>query len=419
VNDRRTPAVLVCGWTAAAAAAATSLNGPGTVLVHHDLRDLGEGVVRRTITTTDADGVPREHVAVLELAHGCVSCTLREDLLPLLRRLHARGNVRRIVLLADPALEPAALCWAIENVMVTDVVGQIDGPAGRDVRIEAVLTCIDAATWLADASGDETLLERGLVSGVDDDRTVAQVAVAQVDYADALIVTGSAADAWHGARLQEVLIRLAPGAPIAWTDGSVDTEMLLARIPATARRGRTLDPHASLLRGQPPLEASCGVAFAEFAADRPFHPQRLHEAIDYLLDGVITARGRLWFATQPDEVLWLESAGGGLRVAAVGKWLAAMSPAERERESLDRRALAALRWDAEFGDRNNAIVALVHNADPADITEALRWALLTDAELAQRDWSAWDDPFGQFHEEPCEPDLTETSRESASREGSK
>jgi G3E family GTPase len=48
----------------------------------------------------------------------------------------------------------------------------------------------------------------------------------------------------------------------------------------------------------------------EFTATRPFHPERFHEAIDVLLEGVVTARGRIWLATQPDEALWLESAGG-------------------------------------------------------------------------------------------------------------
>ncbi|MDJ0114722.1 cobalamin biosynthesis protein CobW, partial [Rhodococcus erythropolis] len=75
-----------------------------------------------------------------------------------------------------------ALCWAIEHVVVTGVVGQVDGPAQRDVRVDAVVTCIDAQTWLADATGDEAL---------DDDRTLAQVIVGQVDFADALVLRGS------------------------------------------------------------------------------------------------------------------------------------------------------------------------------------------------------------------------------------
>ncbi|GHF51047.1 G3E family GTPase [Amycolatopsis bartoniae] len=64
----------------------------------------------------------------LELAHGCVSCTLREDLLPLLRRLAGMPEVARIVLR------------------------------------------LDESSWLADAMGDDTLAERGRQASPEDER---------------------------------------------------------------------------------------------------------------------------------------------------------------------------------------------------------------------------------------------------------
>lgn len=400
--DRRTPVVLVSGWTGAMDAVVASLLTPGTVAVRHELGRVHEGVVRRTLYANAEP--PRE--TILELAHGCVSCTLREDLLPLLRKLAARSSVQRIVLAMDPALEPEALCWAIENVVVAGVVGQVDGPASRDVRIDAVVDCLDAATWLADATGDDALADRGIVASGDDDRTVAQVVVGQVDYADALVVSVDPdVEPWERAKLTAVLARLAPGAPIAWVSrgDTLDAEALVAAVPFDARRGEVTDAHSPLLRGQPPLTGECGVSLVEFTATRPFHPERLHEAIDVLLDGVVTARGRAWVATQPDEALWIESAGGGLRVASAGKWLAAMTPEEQDGVDTSRRAMAALRWDDEFGDRDTSLVVLVHAADPSEIDRTLQWALVSDDEMQDRNsWVHWNDPFGQWHEDPCE-----------------
>jgi len=384
----RTPLILVAGWRGPTEQTAHALLRPGTIVVRHDLTDLGQGIVRRILTTVDDR---REEI--LELAHGCVSCTLREDLLPLLRRLHDRSSVDRIVLHLDPLIEPEALCWAIEHLVVTGIVGRVDAPAAHDVRIEATLTCLDAATWLPDATGDEEL---------DDDRTLAQVVVGQAEFADALVVRPGA-DGWHQARLHAVLCRLAPGAPMLWAeDGDIDE--LLRRIPPTARRGAISDAYSPLLRGEPPLEADCGIHLLEFTARRPFHPQRLHDAIDVLLEGVVRARGRAWVATQPDNALLLESAGGGLRVAHAGPWLAAMSPDQRAAADPERQVLAALRWDARFGDRDTALTILVHDADPAEIRTALERALLTDVEFADPDsWGGWPDPFGAYHEDPCEP----------------
>jgi G3E family GTPase len=413
----RTPVVLVSGWHHTARIADTLLT-EGTVLVHHDLGHLREGVVRRTITHPDR----RVDTTVLELAHGCVSCTLREDLLPLLRRLHRRDSVRRIALLLDRTLEPEVVCLAVEQVVVAGVVGQLDGPASRDVRIEAVLTCVDAATWLDDATGDDDLAERGLAVVADDERTVAQVVVGQVAIADAIVVAGRGPDGWSQARLHAALTRLAPTAPIDWIGDDLppDAGGLLARVPADARRGSASDVHASLLRGQPPLSSDCGVTLVEFVATRPFHPERLHSAVDTLLDGVVTARGRLWVATQPGNVLWLESAGGGLRIGRAGRWLAAMTPDEQETESATRRALAALSWDERHGDRHTSLVVLACGADPTEIDRALQWALVTDDELQDvAAWCAWSDPFAEWHEDPCgEQDLPseylETYREDRS-----
>ncbi|WP_280182647.1 ribosome hibernation factor-recruiting GTPase MRF [Nocardia cyriacigeorgica] len=411
IPDRRTPVVVVAGSSGRATEGVDQVAralgaAPGTVVVRHDLAELREGIVRRTVR----DG-GRESVEVLELAHGCVSCTLRADLLPLLCTLAARDSVTRIVLALDPAFEAEAVCHAIEDVVVAGVVGRVDGPARRDVRIEVVLTCADARVWLADATGEETLAESGLATA-DDDRTVAQVAVGQVDFADALIVTGAdQVDVLDRERLGAVLTRLVPQAPVHWcaadTIGPAEVDALLTRIPADSRRGRIFDAHAPLLRGQPPLGTEHGVTLVEFAAGRPFHPARLHEALDVLFDGVVTARGRLWLATQPDEVVWLESAGGGLRVGGAGRWLAAMTPEELAKADPDRRAMAALRWDDRFGDRDVSLVILVHDADPADIRQALHWALVEDDELrlverAPERVAQWDDPFGEWHADPCE-----------------
>ncbi|UGT39013.1 GTP-binding protein [Nocardia yamanashiensis] len=410
-RDRRTPVVLLAGLPGRAAdgvdRAARLLGAePGTVVVRHDLSELREGVVRRTVS---ADG--RETVSVLELAHGCVSCTLRADLLPYLCLLAERDSVRRIVLALDPAFEAEAVCQAITDVVVSGVVGRVDGPAGRSVRVEAVLTCLDARDWLADATGDETLAERGHATA-EDERTIAQLAVGQAEFADALVVFDGGAELGDRLRTCAVLARLVPQAPTAFvtTPDALDAEdlgRLLRLIPESSRRGAPFDPHAPLLRGQPPLESDSGVTLVEFETDRPFHPDRLHSAIDVLLDGVVSARGRVWLATQPAEVVWLESAGGGLRVGGAGKWLAAMSSEELAEVDPERQLMASLRWHEHFGDRHTSLVILVADADPDEIRHALHWALVDEDELRQVRFAPervalWQDPFGDQHEEPCD-----------------
>ncbi len=386
-NNSRTPVLLLTGF--GGQDRALELAEPGTVVIHHDLSGLREGLVVRSEATVRPDGTAEERIALLELAHGCVSCTLREDLLPLLRALHRRGAVRRIVLRLDPVLEADAVRHAIEHVVV-DMVGAVPGPAARDVEVTGVIGFVDGATWLDDALGEQELGERFPVPD-DDERTVAQLAVGHAQGADVLVVTGDSPDP---ARLRAVLRRLAPGAPMARE--RVPLERLLPRL-----RGPRppLDPFGPLLPGCPPLEPDGDVRLIEFSARRPMHPGRLHEAIDVLLDGVVHARGRLWLATRPDDAFWLESAGAGLRVGAAGPWLAAGGDGTAE-----RWAMASAAWDETHGDRRTDMVVLACGADPDRIADTLRWAELTAEEAAAGPavWAGWHDPFGEMHEDPCE-----------------
>ncbi|MFD1149872.1 CobW family GTP-binding protein [Saccharothrix hoggarensis] len=329
---------------------------PGSVLVRHDLSALSSGLVRRWV-----DGVLTE----LVLEHGCVSCTLREDMLPLLASLGGR-----VVLDLDPALEPEAVCLAL---------------ADQPVRVETVIGVVDRATWLADATGDATLGERG-IGLPSDERTVAQVVIGHAEFADALVLTGPGGDDV----LTAVLDRVAPGTP-RFELSSLDASALTS-VPV----GRRFTPAFGPLSRGVPVEPAAGVSVVRFAARRPFHPMRLHDALDVLLDGVVRARGRVWVISQPSRVMWLESAGGGLGVGAVGTWLAELD--DWSTVDPERCAFASLDWDPDFGDRAQEVVAVCLRDTGEAVLAALRDALVTDEELALRDELEFVDPFSEWHE---------------------
>lgn len=374
----RTPVVLVCGQGDADAVAGVLAQESGTVVVRH--RFDRQVVVRTVGTRDDTSQWP------MEVANGCVACTVRNDLLVLLRRLHRRGDVRRIAVVLMPWLEPEPVCWAVDNISVRVGPGYLDGPAARDVRVDAVVSTIDTPHWLRQAVGDDQL---------DDGRTAAQVVVGQAEFADVLVLTAPEQ------RTLAVLRRLAPRSRI--TVGTDWLEMALDHLEPDARRGRSSHPHEPLLAGQPSLDPEGDVGLLLFSARRPFHPQRLHAALDLLLNGVVRTRGRLWLANRFDDVMWIESAGGGLLTSYAGKWLAAMASNQLAYVSPQRRAMAAADWDPRLGDRHVSITVLVCGAQPEDIVDGLRGALLTEDELARpNEWSTYVDPFGDWHEDPCD-----------------
>lgn len=390
LDDARTPVILVAGLTAdGSQTVADALLDGHTAVLHQDLSRLGQGVVRSRVRQGTS-----EHTTVCALAHGCVSCVLRTELLPLLRTVLGRPEVHRIVLHLDPRLEPETVCWAFEHLVV-------DGETGvGGMRVSAVVTVLDPARWLTDATGSQWAGDRGLAAGDHDRRTVAQLAVGAVEFADALVVAGAAPDVGTAQRTDAVLDRLAPAAPRARMAG-LDIDALLAAVPSDSRRGRVDDAHAPLTRHEHPEHDEHGVGTVFFRARRPFHPERLHDALRVLLTGVVRARGRAWVATRPDQVLAVESAGGQVRVAAAGPWLGVVQ--DWSDIDVERALMASLRWDDRFEDREQALVVVFHSAAPDAITAALQAALVTDAELAAGagEWRRWADPFGAFHADPC------------------
>lgn len=141
--DARPELVVVCGAVRdAVRATGAAMRAPGTVVVAPDLRELGEGVVHRVVT--DDSG---SRTAVVELTHGCVSCTLREDLLPLLLSLAADRRTLRVVLLLDPGMEPEPVCEALAHLVAEGA----DGPVTDVLALRGVVAVLDAAHWLDDA----------------------------------------------------------------------------------------------------------------------------------------------------------------------------------------------------------------------------------------------------------------------------
>jgi G3E family GTPase len=393
----RTPVVLVAGDGDSDGVTGDLLRCPGTVVVEHRF----DGHVVRRTTTTLRGGELSTAEDALELAHGCVACTVRYDLLVLLRKMHRWDGVDRIVVHLAPWLEPEPICVAINYVQVRVGPGYPDGPAALDVAIDGVVTCVDSRTWLNRALGDDELA---------DGRTVAQVVVTQAEFADVLVLTRP-----EPVTLA-VLRRLAPRARI--TVGLDRLEMALANLEDESRRGSSDHPHGWLLAGLPPLGVDGAVRILEFNARRPFHPERLHAAVDLLLTGVVRSRGRLWLASRPDQVMWLESAGGGMRVACAGKWLAAMTAEEAAHVEQERRLFAELQWEYRFGDRHTAMTVLVCGAEPSEILAALDGALLTDQELAApHEWRHYRDPFGDWHQDPCDETADSVEEVASERDG--
>ncbi len=321
---------------------------PDAVSVRHAI-DPERQVLTRVVS--DVTGViEREEIS---LAHTCVSCAIREDIVPTLERLAAQGRWSSIIACLPIAAEAVQVCrvvtWAPRNA--------------PHVAIAAVVAALDGAWVAQDLLGEDLLDERGLATSVDDRRGVAEVASAMVEYADAVCLTSDP----DPDELALIVALARPRIPVTTDPSLLDAVGLVAGV----HRHQAVEAWvAEVRRGALPPLAKSGVWRLDLCSDRAFHPARFQDELAILGGGPRRSRGCFWLPTRPDAVCVWDGAGGQASVGTTQKW---------GRETpLTRITVHGLDDDHE---------------GRAAIAEAFGRCLLTDEELATRGrcWEeSWD-----------------------------
>lgn len=347
---RRVPAILVCGiddTAVQAVALSGQLSLPGAVTVRHTI-DAERQVLTRSVS--DLTGL-LERVEI-ELAHACVSCAIREDIVPTLERLASDGRWGSVVACLPVGAEAAQICR---------VVGW-QAARTPHLRIAAVVAAMDGTTVTEDLLGDDLLAERGRATSVEDRRGVGEVGCRMVEYADTVCLTEPAAPAERS--LLAALAR--PGVPIVGEAATLDAAALAAGV----HRHREVEAWVAEVRREPlPALPPGGVWRLDLSSERPFHPLRFHEELALLGGGPRRSRGCFWLPTRPGVACVWDGAGGQTSIGTGRSW---------SRDApLSRIVITGLDDAAD---------------EHARIRAAFDRCLLTDDELATRG-TAWPDTW--------------------------
>ncbi|MEH3032588.1 MAG: GTP-binding protein [Aeromicrobium erythreum] len=294
------PVVLVTGVDAdvmAAATVAVQFDLPQAVTVRHDL---DVGAQRLTRVVSDLGGIV-EHIHH-DLDHACVSCALREDIVPTIERLAASGRWGAVVVHLPTAAEALQVCR----------VTALDPTAAPSIRVAAVLTAVDGTRVEEDLLGDALLRERGLHTSDDDGRGVGEVLCAMVEYADAVVTVGPTTP--QGRALLRTLAR--PDALHVPDPSRTPSARLVAGLHD---HGRTEGWVAPVRRGLLPAPRE-GIWALDLRSDLPLHPDRLLADIEAIGGGPRRSRGCFWLPSRPGDVGVWDGAGGQLSIGTSGRW---------------------------------------------------------------------------------------------------
>jgi len=340
----------------------------------------------------------RAEEKLVEMSNGCICCTLREDLLIEINRLAIAKRFDYLVIESTGISEPLP-------VAETFTFRDDDGTSLSDVaQLDTMVTVVDAVNFSVDLDEADSLQSRGESLGEEDERTISDLLVDQVEFADVIILNKiDMITNVERERLEHALRQLNRDADIVYSSFS---EVPLDKVLDTGRfnfeRAARSPGWLAELRGEhTPETEEYGIGSFVYRARRPFHPARFAAALkDDWQGNVLRSKGFFWLASRPEAVGEWSQAGGIVRHGPAGLWWAD-APREHWPDDPGQRALIEAEFSGEFGDRRQEIVFIGQNLEPEKTRHRLDSCLLSDAEMAMGKavWRSFDDPFPQWFED--------------------
>jgi G3E family GTPase len=340
----------------------------------------------------------RSDEKLVEMSNGCICCTLREDLLIEVNKLAKDGRFDYLVIESTGISEPLPIA---ETFTFADE----DGVSLSDIAtLDTMVTVVDAVNFLKDYDEAKYLQETAESLGEEDERSVADLLVDQVEFADIILISKTdIAEPADVDRLTAIIKTLNTHARIIpITEGKVDVNAVLSTGLFDFERAQQAPGWLKEMRGEHvPETEEYGIASFSYLARRPFHPQKFYTLLHNTerFGKLIRSKGYFWLASRPEFAGQWSQAGGTARYGFSGMF---WKTVPKENWPTDETYLASIEkeWVEPFGDMRQELVFIGQQLDKAAMIQALDDCLLTENDVLKgRDyWQTLDDPFPEWGE---------------------
>ncbi|MEU8741541.1 GTP-binding protein [Streptomyces halstedii] len=274
------------------------------------VNDMSEVNIDAALVRGGEAALSRTEERLIEMNNGCICCTLRDDLLHEVDRLAREGRFDHLLIESSGISEPMP-------VAATFSFPRDDGATLGDLaRLDTMVTVVDAASFLPELAQGDGLAERGLDQYEEDERTVSDLLMDQIEFADVIVLNKvDLVDDRRRGQLDAVLTRLNPVARIVPVSrGRVEPSDVLGTGLFDVERAQQAPGWVRELNGDHvPETEEYGISSTVFRSDRPFHPGRLWTFVTEELDSgrygqVLRSKGFFWLSSRPHVTgLWSQA----------------------------------------------------------------------------------------------------------------
>lgn len=361
------------------------------------VNDMSEINIDSAVVQNDVS-LNRSEEKLVEMSNGCICCTLREDLLEEVTKLAQDGRFDYLLIESTGISEPLPVA---ETFTFADEAGV----SLSDVAdLDTMVTVVDAVNFLKDYEEAKYLQETDESLGEEDERSVADLLVDQVEFADVILLSkvdlAEEADVERLTAILKTLNTHAKIIPIA--QGQVDIDAVLNTGLFDFEKAEQAPGWLKEMRGEHiPETEEYGIASFSYLARMPFHPEKfynfLHNTKAY--GKLIRSKGYFWLATRPQFAGQWNQAGGIARYGFGGMFWKAVP---KEQWPTDQEYLDSIekQWVEPFGDMRQELVFIGQNLDQDEIKRVLDDCLLSEEELllGKEYWETLADPFPSWGE---------------------
>ena len=309
-NTQKLPVTVLSGFLGAGKTTVLShiLNNRENKKVAVIVNDMSEINIDSEIIKNEVS-LNRSEEKLIEMSNGCICCTLREDLLKEVTKLAQQGRFDYLVIESTGISEPLP-------VAETFTFADEDGVSLSDVaNLDTMVTVVDAVNFLKDYEEAKYLKEKGESLGEDDERSVADLLVDQVEFADLILISKTdLVSSSEINRLKAILKTLNTNAKILpITLGKININEILNTGLFDFEKARQAPGWLKEMRGEHvPETEEYNIGSFSYEARKPFHPDKffkfLHSTEKF--GKLIRSKGFFWLATRPEFAGQWSQAGG-------------------------------------------------------------------------------------------------------------